>query len=140
MVEKFFISPWRKGKAWGSGAGSDLASPGSELNKLRQASGTTTAHPGLLQLSTHHSGSPKLDTHKMQINLEEAKWSAKNWSNFPSKVHSHCLMSGELSAAKPDRGQVPPPCRAPGTPGRVTAPWGHLAPHREQPQELWVPF
>lgn len=36
----------------------------------------------------------------MQINIEEAMWSAKNWSNFPSKVHSLYLMSGGTLSSK----------------------------------------
>lgn len=70
---------------------------------------------------SHQFGSPKLDTHKTQINLEKAVCSAKNWSNFPSQGHSLYVMCGGT-----------PSSRTQG-PSRVTLTWEHPTPLRTAP-------
>lgn len=102
MVEKFFINPWRKVKAWRSGAGvvSCTRSRIRPWHLLAQNSKPQEPPQPIQELlsrgssPSHQFGSPKPDTDKMQTNLEKAMWSAKNCSNLPSEVHSLYPMSG----------------------------------------------
>lgn len=81
---------------------------------------------------SHQFGSPKLDTCKMQINLEKAMCSAKTWSNFPGEVHSLYLMSGGTLSSETQ------PRADPSAPQGLCDPWhshtdlGTLTSHTEQ--------
>lgn len=86
---------------------------------------------------SHQFGSPKLDTCKMQINFEKTTCSAKNWSDFPSEIHSLFPMSGGI-LTQPRAGPSSPrgPCDSQqGHPDLETA-----TPHSEQLQGLRVHF